>query len=165
MLFISRVLAIFVLSAAIATGQKAGYRFYGAACQDQTLNVPVVFEVRGVPKLGSSVTIITVGRYTNRVVSQTSYITLGFSNTRLGSFRLPLDLAVIPVQPRNCGWLYHSTEIILHGGSRFTYSVPNDARLLGAKFHQQVLELRCNSQQRVCYWATSNAAEVTIGSF
>lgn len=163
MSLISRILAILAFSAAGLAGQEAGIRFYGTPCTDPQLPVPVLFRYEGSPKLGASVAIINAGIYNNRVVSQTAYIALGFSNKRIAGFSLPIDLSLLPFSPRACGSLYQSTEIVAFGGPRFVFQVPNDARLIGARFYQQVLELRCNMQKRECYWAVSDGAEVTIG--
>ncbi|MCB9880436.1 MAG: hypothetical protein H6832_15280 [Planctomycetes bacterium] len=164
MSLIPRILAMLFISAASVTGQEAGIRFYGTPCNDTVNPVPVLFRYEGSPKLGASVAIINTGHYTNRVISQTAYITLGFSDKRIAAFALPFDLSLIPLTPRSCGSLLTSTDLIAFGGARFVFTVPNDARLLGARFYQQILELRCNLQRRECYWAASMGAEVTIGT-
>ena len=151
-----------ILSAALLVGasvfaQSASYSLAGTACTTGRLNPavgPVPFSVRGVPRLGSSFTIVTEGTagYPWGVRRQVFLIT-GVSNTMSGGVALPFDISTLnPGQPW-CGELRTSPEVTTRVPTvrpytmpaQVTIAVPNVVSLAGTRFYQQVVSIEFSS--------------------
>ena len=136
-----------------ATSQLASYRITGTGCTTGRLTLtigPVPLSVQGVPRLGSSFTLVTEGTadYPWGRWRQV-YLITGVSNTSSGGIRLPFDISTLfPGQPY-CGLLRTSPEVVFYVPRvrdyrtpvRITFQVPNVPALAGWRFFQQVMSI------------------------
>ena len=135
------------------TSQLANYRIVGTGCTTGRITLtigPVPLSVQGVPRLGSSFTVVTEGTadYPFGRWRQVFLIT-GVSNTSSGGLRLPFDISILfPGQPY-CGLLRTSPEVVIwvprvrdyRTPARIPFQVPNVPALAGSRFFQQVLSI------------------------
>jgi hypothetical protein len=139
MLRLSLVTLLLVVPAA---AQTASYTFRddALACRGHPIMGPfyrVTFDVTGLPRLGSHFSVQSDWPYTGRV----PLLITGVSNKWFGPHALPLDPRIVAPGPWPwCGHLQTSVELVQTGG-QWTFNIPNDSRLLGLQFYQQVLDV------------------------
>jgi hypothetical protein len=97
------------------SAQNASYNIVGSGCRLGPTPGVVPFSVQGLPRLGSTFTVITEGsgRYVWGGWRMTS-IMIGLSNTSAGGFSLPFDIRqLFPNRRFYCGILRTSTEAMI----------------------------------------------------
>ena len=153
----SLILMAVLTTLSAASTQSASYRIVGTPCTTGRLTSgvgPVPLSVRGLPRIGTSFTVVTEGsaRYpwgSSRAV----FLFTGFSNTSAGGLRLPFDVSTLfPGEPF-CGLLRTSAELRMplplvrdyRQAVGISFTIPNDRTLIGIRFFQQVMSLERSS--------------------
>lgn len=145
-------LLLTVATAAIA--QSASYTVIGTPCTTGRLLSwvgPVPLSVQGVPRLGTTFTVVTECSASYPPGQRrTTFLLTGASNTSAGGLPLPFDLATLsPPGSTWCGMLGTSIDVMERVAPQpdFTtpglmpIAVPNLAALAGARFFQQVVSI------------------------
>jgi len=135
--------------------QAAKYEHFGTGCQLP----PVRFHVSGVPRLGKSV-VISSDAYTGK--NKWVYLVTGFSDSRWAGLALPFSRFPIIKGVTWCGPLLVSMHVIQPALGNVRFPIPNDKRLLGLRFYQQIEHITFlpNVGFRVAY---SRGGRGTIG--
>jgi hypothetical protein len=159
------------LLAAPATAQAAAYTHFGTNCASPTWT-PVTFRALGVPRLGTTFHVETEASVASPCCSTTTFLCTGVSRTAYGSIPLPFDVSALNNGSTTfCGLLYVSidaTQWLPRVVSarpvlvQVPFAVPNDPRLLGQRFYQQVIQLVRNPQQATFH--LSRAGELLLGT-
>ena len=147
---LSALPALLVLATSIPA-QSASYTYYGTGCSTAS-----PFSVDGLPKLGRTVTVKCYGSSRNFFATTVRSLLTGFSDKQIGPIKLPL-------YGLGCGALLASNEIVLpipYSARNTLVSIPvpipNDKRLVGLSFYQQVVEFaRYCSKMRCGGWSIS----------
>lgn len=164
-----------LLTRRLTVGEKAAYNSlareltrlradvlpYGKACTASSKpRMDLLF--RDGPRIGRSFTTEIAGLTTNSAVV---IGLLGFSRTSWGTFALPLDLAVAGMP--GCALLAAPDLLVpltaQNGSARWSFSLPMDTALIGARFFEQALvpEASANAAGLLA----SDALRATIGNF
>ena len=122
-------------------GQSASVTYYGnTVCSGSP-----AFSVSGLPRLGSTIRVITDPSVRYPTGSSQNSLLLGLSDQNAGGVKLPFDLSSLTFLW--CGLLLNSNEVwvsVPTGTSPMTmpFTVPNDPRILGASVYVQALRKR-----------------------
>ncbi len=158
--------------ASFATAQTASFTLHGSSCPTPE-GTPTMLAT-GVPSLGGSFQVHYQGPNFNggSVAYFRPHLVIGFDPSLLPGVTIPQSLFLS--QPANCN-LYVPHDIVIpmpetltQGyGDNFTFSIPNDATLLGGTFYTQWLTVyyQCGIIAPCFFgWmATSEAGIASIG--
>jgi len=138
--------------------QNASYTFFGKRC------IGTTFHVKGLPKLGGAF-FVTTGP-TIIKSGFINWILTGLSTTRWNNISLPFDTRALSSPPLSqwCGQLLVSGELFMLSVGTNRFSIPNDKRLLGVVFYQQVLDQRPNRMRFGRYSALSQGGKAVVGN-
>jgi hypothetical protein len=163
------LLAVALLAAA-ASAQSAAYTHFGTDCASPNWT-PVWFQAIGLPRPGTTFHVETEASSANPGSATTTFLCTGVSRTSYGSMQLPFDVTALNTGGITfCGLLYVSCDAVYWLPRvvstrpvllQVPFPVPNDPRLLGATFYQQVVQHVRTAQRSDFY--LSRAGEILVG--